>query len=39
VDFQKDIFFPMKMCGKENIADFEQKLDFLYLILYKKRID
>jgi hypothetical protein len=36
VEFQKDIFFLMKMCGKENIAYFEQKLDFLYLMIYKK---
>jgi hypothetical protein len=36
VVFQKDIFFLIKMCGKENIAYYEQKLDFLYLIIYKE---
>jgi hypothetical protein len=35
VGFQKDIFFLIKMCGKENIAYFEQKLDFLDLMIYK----
>jgi hypothetical protein len=38
VDSQNEIFFLIKMCGKENIAYFEQKLDSLGLMIYKFKI-
>jgi hypothetical protein len=38
MNFQKELFFLMKMKRKENIAYFEQKLDLSNLMIYKGKV-